>query len=102
MNDWSVDDSFQTQDIKTEAMTPEQVDEMIELAGSASALFSKRAMKYRAMGLHERELSEAEMKQLIVDEYTFLKRPVLLINNKIFIGNAKKNIAAAKEEIDNS
>jgi len=102
MNDWSVDDSFQTQDIKTEAMTPEQVDEMIELAGSASALFSKRAMKYRAMGLHERELSEAEMKQLIVDEYTFLKRPVLLINNKIFIGNAKKNIAAAKEEIDNT
>jgi len=102
MNDWSVDDSFQTQDIKTEAMTPEQVDEMIELAGSASALFSKRAMKYRAMGLHERELSEAEMKQLIVDEYTFLKRPVLLINNKIFIGNAKKNIAAAKEEIDNA
>jgi arsenate reductase-like glutaredoxin family protein len=102
MNDWSVDDSFQTQDIKTEAMTPEQVGEMIELAGSASALFSKRAMKYRAMGLHERELSEAEMKQLIVDEYTFLKRPVLLINNKIFIGNAKKNIAAAKEEIDNS
>ena len=102
MNEWGVDDSFETQDIKTEPMTPEQVDQMINLAGSAADLFSKRAMKYRAMGLHEKELSEAEMRQLIIDEYTFLKRPVLLLNDKIFIGNAKKNVAAAKAEIENA
>lgn len=99
MKDWGVDDSFELQDIKTEKMTGEQVDQMIEMAGSASALFSKRAMKYRAMGLHERELSEDEMRQLIIDEYTFLKRPVLILDDTIFVGNAKKTVEAAKAKL---
>ena len=80
-------------------MTAEQVDEMIRLAGSAEALFSKRAMKYRAMGLHERAISESEMRQLIIDEYTFLKRPVLLLDGEIYVGNSKKVVAAAKAKI---
>lgn len=100
LKEWNVDDSFELQEIKSQPMTAEQVDQMIELAGGkASALFSKRAMKYRAMGLHEREVSETEMRQLIIDEYTFLKRPVLLVDNTIFIGNAKKNVQAAKEKL---
>ena len=99
LKEWDVDSSFVLQDIKTEPMTAEQVDEMIDLAGSAEALFSKRAMKYRAMGLHEREVPAAEMRQLILDEYTFLKRPVLLIDGEIFVGNAKKVVAAAKSKI---
>lgn len=99
LTQWNVDDRFELQDIKTNKMTGEQVDEMIRLAGSASALFSKRAMKYRAMGLHERELSEKEMRQLIIDEYTFLSRPVLIIDDAIFVGNAKKVVEAAAEKI---
>ena len=85
------------QDIKTESMTAEQVDQMAEMAGSYEALFSRRAMKFRSMGLHERELSEADYRQLILDEYTFLKRPVIIINDQIFVGNAKKTVAAATE-----
>lgn len=100
MKEWGVDDSFELQDIKIDKMTAEQVDQMIEMAGSPSALFSKRAMKYRAMGLHEREVSEDEMRQLIIDEYTFLKRPVLIHNDAIFVGNSKKVVAAAKESLD--
>ena len=99
MKEWDINDQFELQDIKTEKMTPAQVDQMIEMAGSASALFSKRAMKYRAMGLHEKEISEADMRQLIIDEYTFLKRPVLILDDQIFIGNAKKVVGAAKEAI---
>lgn len=100
LKEWNVDESFDLQDIKTDKMTATQVDQMVEMAGSAEAIFSKRAMKYRAMGLHERELSEEEMKQLIVDEYTFLKRPVLILNDSIFVGNSKKVVAAAKEKIE--
>jgi arsenate reductase len=99
LKEWNVDDSFELQDIKSDKMTAAQVDQMIELAGSAENLFSKRAMKYRAMGLHERDLSEKEMRQLIVDEYTFLKRPVLILNNEIFVGNAKKVVAEAKAKL---
>lgn len=100
LKEWNVDETVELQDIKTEQMTAGQVDEMIQLAGSASNLFSKRAMKYRAMGLHERELSETEMRQLIMDEYTFLKRPVLIIDDEIFVGNSKKVVAAAKAKLE--
>jgi arsenate reductase len=99
MKDWNVDDSFELQNIKVDQMTGEQVDQMIEMAGSAAALFSKRSQKYRAMGLHERELTEAEMRQFILDEYTFLSRPVLILNDAIFVGNSKKVVAEAAEAL---
>ena len=48
------------------------------------------------LGLNEKTLSEKEYKKYILKEYTFLKRPVLLFNDQIFIGNAPKTVAAAK------
>lgn len=90
---------FEFQDIKTQKITAAQIDQMKKLAGSYEALFSKIAMKYRAMKLNERKLSEKEMRDLILEEYTFLKRPVILTGGKIFIGNAKSTVAAASQAI---
>lgn len=89
---------FELQDIKTEAITSDQLSEMYELAGSYEALFSRRAMKYRSMGLHEIELDEADYRKYILEEYTFLKRPVIIIDDAIFIGSAKKQVQGAKEK----
>lgn len=86
---------FVLQDIKTEAMTEEQVEEMKNLAGSYEALFSRRAMLFRQRGLHEKTLSEKDYKNLILDHYTFLKRPVIMLNEQIFVGNSKKVVEAA-------
>src|SRR6476620_573828 len=77
---------FIFQDIKTEKITPAQLDEMHKQTASYEALFSKIARKYRAMKLNEKDLSEKEMKSLILEEYTFLKRPVIFIDGKIFVG----------------
>ena len=99
MKEWNVDDTFELQDIKAENILPAQVYQLIRMSGSALVLFSKRAVKYRAMGLHERELSDAEMRQLIIDEYTFLSRPVLVLDNEIFVGNSKKVVEAAKQAL---
>ena len=38
-------------------------------------------------------------RQYILDEYTFLKRPVFIIDNEIFIGNAKKTIETLKNKL---
>ena len=91
---WNTD-GCTLQDIKTEPMTAAQIDQMIVLAGSSEALFSKRARKYKELGLKDKNLSEADIRQLIINEYTFLKRPVLVIDNQIFIGNSKKVVDAA-------
>ena len=87
---------FLMQDIKTEKITPAQVDEMAELAGSYEALFSRVALKYRGLGLNTMKLTEKDYRKYILEEYTFLKRPVILMGKKIFIGNSPKNVAAAK------
>lgn len=86
--------SIVLQDIKTQPMTAEQVDDMAKAAGSYEALFSKRAMKYRGMGLHEQTLSESDLRGHIIAEYTFLKRPVFWIDGELFVGNSKKVVAA--------
>lgn len=83
---------FEKQDIKSQQMTFEQVDEMKALSGSYESLFSRKAMKYRSMGLGEKTLSEDDYRKLIQEEYTFLKRPVFIVDDEIFIGNSKKVI----------
>ena len=91
---------FTLQDIKTEPIAPSQLLEMHKLAGSYEALFSRRAMLFRQRGLHEKNLSEADYKDLILNHYTFLKRPVIIVDNAIFIGNTKKVVEAAKAAIN--
>ncbi len=73
-------------DIKSAGISPEELDEMKERAGSYEALFSKRAMKYKSLGLKDKQLTEQEMRQFILDEYTFLKRPVRIDGPQIYIG----------------
>lgn len=87
------------QDIKTEPITAEQLDEMKALAGSYEALFSKVARKYRSLGLNEVKLTEKDYRKYILEEYTFLKRPVIISGKSIFVGNAPKTVAAAKEAL---
>ncbi|HYG52336.1 MAG TPA: ArsC/Spx/MgsR family protein [Flavobacteriales bacterium] len=91
--------NFELQDIKTEKITPKQLDEMKKLAGSYEALFSRIALKYRALGLNKMTLSENDYKKYILEEYTFLKRPVMFIDGKIFVGNSKSVIEAAAKAI---
>lgn len=87
------------QDIKFEKITPAQLDEMKQLAGSYEALFSRRALKYKELGLKNKTLTEKEYQRYILDEYTFLKRPVVIINNTIYIGSEKKTIEALKNAV---
>jgi arsenate reductase-like glutaredoxin family protein len=93
---------FTLQDIKSEPVTAGQLDEMRKLSGSYEALFSRIAMKYRQWGLNEKKLTENDYRELILKEYTFLKRPVIILNEKIFIGSSPKMVAAAKEAIRKS
>jgi arsenate reductase len=88
---------FVFQDIKTEKITEKQLEEMKKMAGSYEALFSKIARKYRELGLNTKQLSEEDMKNYILEEYTFLKRPVIIVDKKIFVGNSKSTITEAKK-----
>lgn len=91
---------FELQNIKEYKISVAQIDQMYKMVGSYEALFSKRAMKYRSMGLNEMDLTELDYRKHILEEYTFLKRPVIIIDEEIFVGNSKKVVAAAKEKLE--
>ncbi len=93
------DRGFTFQDIKTQPITELQLKELKDKTGSYESLFSKRALKYKALVQANKTLKEDDYKHLILKEYTFLKRPVILAGNTIFVGNSKKVIQAAEELI---
>ncbi len=87
------------QDIKFEKITLAQLEEMKIMAGSFEALFSRRAMKYKELGLKDKKLEEKDYRKYILEEYTFLKRPVVILNDRIFIGSEKKTVEALKNAV---
>jgi arsenate reductase len=90
---------FEFQDIKTEKITAQQLVQMAEMAGSYEALFSRVALKYKALGLGQKTLTENDYKKYILEEYTFLKRPVIIIDKTIFVGNSKKTISSVQTKL---
>ena len=96
LKEWNLGADAVLQDIKTEKITEAQLDEMAALAGGYEPLFSRRALKYKALGLAQLKLEEADYRRYILEEYTFLKRPVAVLGNEIFVGNANAVVEAAK------
>jgi hypothetical protein len=51
------------------------------------------------MGLDRERLTGSGCRDLVLSEYTFLKRPVIVINDAICIGNAAKVVNAAMDAV---
>ncbi|WMI66521.1 ArsC/Spx/MgsR family protein [Aestuariibaculum sp. YM273] len=96
LKDLDLPSDFILQDIKTEEITVKQLEEMHAISGSYESLFSKRSKLYKEMGLKNQNLTERDYKNYILEHYTFLSRPVIIIDDAIFIGNSKKTIEAVK------
>lgn len=87
------------QEIKTEPITVKQLDELFALTKNYEVLFSKIAKKYKQMGLKNQVLTEKDFRQLLLDEYTFLKRPVIVNEHEIYLGSTKKRVAVFQKTI---
>jgi arsenate reductase len=86
------DNNLVFHDIKQNPISENELDEMYSLSGSYEALFSKKAQLYKSLDLKNKNLTEADFRKYILEHYTFLSRPVFIINNQIYIGNSQKNI----------
>ena len=92
-------DGFELQEIKANPVNTLQLEEMYKFSNSYEALFNKRSKLYKEMNLKSETISEAGYRQYILDEYTFLKRPVFIVDDAIFIGNSKKVVEELKLRI---
>ena len=94
-------ESVKLQNTKEDPATIKQIEYLKELSGSYESLFNRRAQLYRGRNLHEKDLNEDDYKELLLDHYTFLKRPILIYKDQAYIGNSKKVVAAAKNALAN-
>lgn len=91
---------FELINIKEQNIDAETLDLLAKQLGSYEALFSKKATKYKEQGLKEKNLQEEDYRQLMLDEYTFLKRPFIINENELFIGNSKEVVEQAKKSLN--
>ncbi|MGV3630485.1 MAG: arsenate reductase family protein [Bacteroidota bacterium] len=83
-------------DIKETNIDPETLDWLKEKIGSYEALFSKKALKYRSLGLDKMNLTEEDYRRYMLEEYTFLKRPFIIIEDRVLVGNTKRTLDDAR------
>ena len=86
LSDWEL------RDLKSHPITEEELAEMYQFTKSYEALFSRRSTQIKARDIDVNSLEEKDFKALILDHYSFLKRPVFLTDKEIFVGNEKKTI----------
>jgi arsenate reductase len=96
MKELALNDEVELREIKSRPLNEEEVDRLAKKTGSYEAIFSKRARKYRELGLNEKTLSEKDFRKYLLLDYTFLKRPVLETSREAIAGNAKKQVEAMK------
>lgn len=89
-------EDWELREIKSKPISKEELDQMHQLTNSYEALFSKRSSQIKARNIDVKSLKEKDFKRLILDHYTFLKRPVFVTDKEIFIGNDKKNLEKLK------
>lgn len=98
MKTLTLTDDVKQIDVKKNPLTAGQLEALYKFSGSYEALLNKRAQKLKE--IDKSSLDEAKIKALLLSHYTFLKRPVLLYHDKLYIGNAKATIVAAKAALD--
>jgi len=101
LNHLDLNEDFELQDIKKNPINSEELAQLQTLSGSYESLFSKRAKLYKELGLKEKDLSDEDYKSYILEHYTFLKRPILVFNEQLFVGNSSKVINSAKTALLN-
>lgn len=86
LSDWEM------REIKSQPVTEAELKEMYDKTKSYEALFSKKSTQIKERGIDVNSLKEKDFKKLILDHYSFLKRPVFVTDKEVFAGSDKKNL----------
>lgn len=93
------DSSFTFREIKSQPITEIEIEMIHGLSKNYESIFNKRALLFREKKKNTPCFKESDYRKFILEHYTFLKRPLIIIDKRIFIGNSKKTISEAKRHI---
>ncbi|MDY3317331.1 arsenate reductase family protein [Riemerella anatipestifer] len=92
LSDWNL------REIKSEPISEEELTQMYAITRSYEELFSKRSTQIKANNIDVKELKEEDFKMLLLQHYSFLKRPVFLVEEDIYIGNNPKTLEVLQQK----
>ena len=95
-----IEDAPFLQNVKEAMVTPEQLRFLYNHTNNYEQLINKRGRVYAQLKREGAVFSEAVYKALLEKEYSCLKRPILIWNNNVFLGNSKATVAAMKTALD--
>jgi Spx/MgsR family transcriptional regulator len=72
-------------DLKKEPLTREELQEFVDRLG-LDVLLNRRGMKWRQLGLKDKNLSESELFDQLLEHQTMIKRPVLVKEQAVLVG----------------
>lgn len=90
---------FALQDTKKTPASEEDIEFLRQHVNSYDELINRRAQLWQKRGLKNQNLSEDDYKTLLLDHYSFIKRPIFIDGEQVFIGNSKKTISALKSHL---
>ncbi len=99
MKELNLGNDVSLREIKSEPLSEDEVDRLAKKSGSYEALFSRRSQQYKALGLKDKTLNESDYRTYLLEHYSFLKRPVLELDDAIYIGNQKTVVEQMKDAI---
>ncbi|MBS3738351.1 arsenate reductase family protein [Mesohalobacter halotolerans] len=89
-------EGFDLQDTKKTPASKKDIEFLRQHVDSYEALINRRAQLWQKRGLKNQNLSEEDFKALLLEHYSFIKRPIFIDDDKVFIGNSKKVVEALK------
>ena len=82
--------NYKFHDLKNQPIDEDTLEFLRKHVSSYEDLINKRAKKYQELNLKDKKLSEDQVKEILLNEYTLLKRPIFIDGDQVFIGNSAK------------
>ena len=92
--------NYKFHDLKNQPIDEETLEFLKSYVSSYADLINKRSKKYQELDLKNKELSEDQIKEILLNEYTLLKRPIFIDGDQVFIGNSSKTQSNILEYFD--
>jgi arsenate reductase len=86
--------------LKEQHISPEDLDFMKSKTGSYESLFNKRAQKFKLIPEDQKPAKDSDYRPLILSEYTFLKRPAVILGEAVIAGNDARSVEALKQLVN--
>lgn len=93
-------EKFELIDIKDHPLSDEELEGFYQHTSSYEELINKRAQRFKLEGVSANGQSEETYKNLLKSHYTYLKRPVICYEQKLYVGNAKSTIESLKSHLE--